>query len=123
MLLLTACAKSPVLPPETSRLPERVELSSTPFFAQSAYQCGPAALATMLNQRGVTTSPGLLQDRVYIPGREGSLQVEMVAAARAHDELIRAAGLQRRQLRLPLPVAASAATRATLSATLPSLAW
>lgn len=87
MLLLTACAKSPVLPPETSRLPERVELSSTPFFAQSAYQCGPAALATMLNQRGVTTSPGLLQDRVYIPGREGSLQVEMVAAARAHDML------------------------------------
>lgn len=88
VLLLSACAKSPVLPPEASRLPERVELSSVPFFPQSAYQCGPAALATMLNQRGVITSPGLLKDKVYIPGREGSLQIEMVAAARAHDMLV-----------------------------------
>ncbi|MGE8359238.1 PA2778 family cysteine peptidase [Pseudomonas sp.] len=88
VLFLTACAKSPVLPPETSRLPERVELSSVPFFPQTAYQCGPAALSTMLNQRGVLTSPGLLKDKVFIPGREGSLQVEMVAAARAHDMLV-----------------------------------
>jgi hypothetical protein len=87
-VLLTACAKSPVLPPEASRLPERVELSSVPFFPQSAYQCGPAALSTMLNQRGVVTSPGLLKDQVFIPGREGSLQVEMVAAARSHDMLV-----------------------------------
>lgn len=88
MLLLAACAKSPLLPPETSRLPEQIELSSVPFFPQSAYQCGPAALATVLNQRGVATSPDLLQERVFIPGREGSLQVEMVAAARAHDMLV-----------------------------------
>ncbi|WP_369959192.1 PA2778 family cysteine peptidase [Pseudomonas benzenivorans] len=88
LLLLGACARSPVLSPEGSRLPERVELSSVPFFPQSAYQCGPAALATMLNQRGVMTSPGLLKERVFIPGREGSLQVEMVAAARAHDLLV-----------------------------------
>lgn len=87
-LLLAACAKSPVLPPETSRLPERVELSDVPFFPQSAYQCGPAALATMLNQRGVVTSPGLLKDKVFIPARGGSLQVEMVAAARTHDMLV-----------------------------------
>lgn len=77
-----------MLPPETSRLPERVELSNVPFFPQSAYQCGPAALATMLNQRGVPTGPGQLKDQVFIPGREGSLQVEMVAAARSHDMLV-----------------------------------
>lgn len=77
-----------MLPPEASRLPERVELTDVPFFPQSAYQCGPAALATMLNQRGIVTSPGLLKDKVYIPGREGSLQIEMVAAARAHDLLV-----------------------------------
>ncbi len=69
-------------------MPERVELTEVPFFAQSDYQCGPAALATMLSQRGVATSPGLLKDRVYIPGREGSLQVELVAAARAHELLV-----------------------------------
>ena len=77
-----------MLLPETSRLPERVELSNVPFFPQSAYQCGPAALATMLNHRGVLTGPGALKERVFIPGREGSLQVEMVAAARAHDLLV-----------------------------------
>ncbi|HLA30735.1 MAG TPA: PA2778 family cysteine peptidase [Pseudomonas sp.] len=88
ILLLAACAKSPLLPPETSRLPERIELNSVPFFPQSAYQCGPAALATMLSQRGIVTSPGLLQDRVFIPEREGSLQVEMVATARAYDMLV-----------------------------------
>ncbi len=88
VLLLGGCASAPVLSPEGSRLPERVELSSVPFFPQRAYQCGPAALATMLGQRGVQTSPGLLKERVFIPGREGSLQVEMVAAARAHDLLV-----------------------------------
>ena len=88
IVLLSACARSPVLTPEAQRLPERVELSSVPFYPQKAYQCGPAALATMLNQRGVLTTPGFLQDQVYIPGREGSLQVEMVAAARSHDLLV-----------------------------------
>ena len=87
-LLLGGCAHSPKLPPEASRLPERVELSEVPFFPQADYQCGPAALATMLNQRGVTTTPGLLKDRVFLPGREGSLQVELVAAAREHDLLV-----------------------------------
>lgn len=86
--LLAACARSPVLSPESALLPERVELTEVPFFAQSEYQCGPAALATMLTQRGVATSPGLLKDRVFIPGREGSLQVELVAAARAHELLV-----------------------------------
>lgn len=69
-------------------MPERVELTDVPFFPQDAYQCGPAALATMLNQRGLLTSPGQLKDRVYIPEREGSLQVEMVATARAHEMLV-----------------------------------
>ena len=69
-------------------LPPAVELVDVPFFAQEDYQCGPAALATMLNQRGVLTTPGALKDKVYIPSREGSLQVEMVAAARNHEMLV-----------------------------------
>ncbi|GIZ13319.1 hypothetical protein NCCP436_27350 [Pseudomonas sp. NCCP-436] len=77
-----------MLSPEAERLPERVELSDVPFFPQQAYQCGPAALATMLTQRDVATTPGALRDKVYLPGREGSLQVEMVAAARSHDMLV-----------------------------------
>ncbi|WP_349569494.1 PA2778 family cysteine peptidase [Azotobacter salinestris] len=88
LALLAACARAPVLPAETARLPERVELTGVPFYPQSAYQCGPAALATMLSQRGLDTSPGLLKDQVYLPGRKGSLQVEMVAAARRRGMLV-----------------------------------
>ena len=73
---------------ESAQLPARVELKQTPFFPQEDYQCGPAALATVLTQRGIDTDPERLVERVYIPKRKGSLQVEMVAAARAHDLLV-----------------------------------
>ena len=65
-------------------LPEKVELAAVPFFPQLEYQCGPAALATVLANAGVKTSPEELAPHVYIPERKGSLQVEMLAAARRH---------------------------------------
>jgi len=69
------------LPPE---LHEYVELKQVPFFPQSEYQCGPAALATVLNTYGVKVTPDELVPEVYLPARKGSLQVEMLAAARRH---------------------------------------
>lgn len=88
VLLLGACARTPTVPVGVAGLPERVELDEVPFFPQEDYQCGPAALATMLAQRGIATGPEQLVKRVYLPQRKGSLQVEMVAAARAHDLLV-----------------------------------
>lgn len=89
LMLLAGCAGRPLqLPPATEQLPERVELTDTPFFAQQDYQCGPAALATVLVQRGVATSPEALLPSVYLPGRKGSLKVELVAAARQHGQLV-----------------------------------
>ncbi|WP_417787595.1 PA2778 family cysteine peptidase [Stutzerimonas xanthomarina] len=88
VILLGACARTPIVPVGSAGLPGRVELDAVPFFAQEDYQCGPAALATMLTQRGVDTGPEQLVKRVYLPQRKGSLQVEMVAAARAHDLLV-----------------------------------
>lgn len=85
---LGGCAQSPTLPASVDALPERVELSDVQFFPQQEFQCGPAALATMLNQRGVRVTPRALKDRVFIPGREGSLQVELVAAAREKGMLV-----------------------------------
>ena len=65
-------------------LPEKVELTQVPFFPQEEYQCGPAALATALASFGVKVTPEELVPQVYIPERKGSLQVEMLAAARRH---------------------------------------
>jgi predicted double-glycine peptidase len=65
-------------------LHERVELKSVPFFPQREYQCGPAALATLLATYGAKVTPEELVAQVYIPERKGSLQIEMLAAARRH---------------------------------------
>ena len=86
-ILLGACARNPVVV-TTPDLPAQVELTDVPFFPQEDYQCGPAALATVLTHRGIDTNPDQLVGRVYLPERKGSLQVEMVAAARAHDLLV-----------------------------------
>lgn len=64
-----------------------VELAGVPFFPQTDYQCGPAALATVLTDSGAAVEPADITGAVYIPDRKGSLQVELVAAARRHGRL------------------------------------
>ena len=59
-----------------------LHLSSVPFFPQVDHQCGPAALAGVLGATGVEADPAALSPQVYLPGREGSLQVELVTATR-----------------------------------------
>lgn len=68
-------------------LPPRAEIATVPFFAQEKFQCGPAALAMALNAAGIGVTPDVLTEEVYIPAREGSLQVEMLAGARRHGLL------------------------------------
>ena len=69
------------------RLPAAVELDSTPFFPQADQQCGPAALASVLGAAGQAVTPGQLAREIFVPGREGSLQPELVAAIRARGLL------------------------------------
>jgi len=89
VLVLAGCTTGgPQLPPVVaSGLPASVELESTPFFPQQDYQCGPAALATVLVASGALVSPDELVADVYLPGRNGSLQAELVAAARSRGRL------------------------------------
>jgi tetratricopeptide (TPR) repeat protein len=65
-------------------LPPQAELTAVPFYPQEDYQCGPAALAMVLNAGGLNVTPESLIDQVYIPARQGSLQIEMLVAARRH---------------------------------------
>ncbi len=65
-------------------LPDRTELAKVPFFPQKDALCGPSSLATVLADAGVKVTPDDLVSQVYLPGRQGSLQVEMLAAARRY---------------------------------------
>jgi Peptidase_C39 like family/Tetratricopeptide repeat len=88
LCLLTGCVSLPqseALQREGGGgLPSRADLDTVPFFAQEDDLCGPAALAMALNAAGIATTPDALTDEVYLPGRKGSLQVEMLASARRH---------------------------------------
>jgi tetratricopeptide (TPR) repeat protein len=64
-----------------------VELDDVPFFAQERYQCGPAALATLLVDSDVRITPEELVPAVYVPERKGSFQPELKAAARSYNRL------------------------------------
>jgi len=90
VLYLAGCATSPqtrLLLDDPPDIPPRVELSEVPFFPQQQYHCGPAALAGIMNYRGVEVLPDQIAELVYVPELKGSLQVEVEAAARQFDLL------------------------------------
>lgn len=92
LLALAGCAS---LVPQTMELRDawpagvavRTEIGEVPFFPQEDYQCGPAALATALVHSGSQVTPEDIVGQVYIPARQGSLQIEMLAAARRHGRI------------------------------------
>lgn len=97
LLWLSGCVSTPqtrevILEFEKSSLDApalapRVLLDSVPFFPQEAYQCGPAALATVLQASQVSVTPDALVAQVYVPARQGSLQIEMLATARRQKRI------------------------------------
>ena len=86
-ILLGGCASIPQSVLELEPDAAAVELTDTPFFAQERYQCGPAALATVLEFSGASVDVDDLIQSVYVPGRQGSFQVELLAATRMSGRL------------------------------------
>jgi tetratricopeptide (TPR) repeat protein len=84
---LCACAADPFRAVTQHSVAPAIELDGTPFFPQREYQCGPAALATVLVDSGVAVHPDELTPRVYLPQRLGSLQAELLAASREHGRI------------------------------------
>lgn len=88
---LSGCAGTPMTdrlvgsPP--SGMAERTEIADVPFFAQTEFHCGPAALATALNHTGLETEPGDLAKAIYTPGRKGTLQTEILTGTRRNGRL------------------------------------
>lgn len=89
-LLLCAVLLGCATPPQLAalqrdwpmQLPERVVLAQVPFHPDGDDLCGPATLATVLQAAGAAVIPAELTPQVYLPGRQGALQLEMLAAAR-----------------------------------------
>ncbi|BFM06050.1 PA2778 family cysteine peptidase [Halioxenophilus aromaticivorans] len=97
LLMLAACARLPSVQQQPSiqqqpwpldeNLPRQHRIAELPFFPQTENQCGPAALATVLNYRGQPVTPKALAKTVFVPKRGGSLQIELVAQARRTGQL------------------------------------
>lgn len=63
-------------------LPARAGIPSVPFYAQERYQCGPASMAMVLSWNGLEATPEGLREELYTPGRKGTMQPALKAAAR-----------------------------------------
>jgi Tfp pilus assembly protein PilF len=83
--LLGGCATQQVAQLQTqqpARLAQQVGPLNIPFIAQEDYECGPAALAMVMQAAGLNITAEALVPQVYLPSRKGSLQIEMLAATR-----------------------------------------
>lgn len=89
LICLAGCTPSQTIALRGSppTIAQRIELAQTAFFPQEAFHCGPAALASALSTSGISVYPEQLAPQVYLPERRGSLQVEMLAAARRNGAL------------------------------------
>src|SRR5690554_4494989 len=66
---------------------QRAELTEVAFYPQKALHCGPAALATLMDWADTEADPDELAAQIYLSGRRGTLQAELLAAAR-HQGLL-----------------------------------
>ena len=88
-LVLSGCAalQRGDWPPGLAGVPAQREIASVPFFPQTEYQCGPAALAMVLAWSGLAVEPADLTEKVYTASLKGSLQPAMIAGARRSGRL------------------------------------
>jgi hypothetical protein len=89
LLSLVGCAAPSAVSHESlpDGIPAKHQIAAVPFCAQTDDQCGPAALAMVLQYSGVSTTANELGADVYTPGRKGSLQSGMITAVRRHGRL------------------------------------
>ena len=90
LMSIAACAgtgQTTQLLNDPGALPPRAMVDAVPFFPQERYYCGPAAVAMALAWTGLPVTQDDLVPQVYTPGREGTLQPDVVAALRRNGRL------------------------------------
>lgn len=63
------------------------QIDNVPFIAQQQYYCGPTTLAEVFGFYGTSVSANDIAPKIFIPDKEGSLQLEMVTATRQYQYL------------------------------------
>ncbi|WP_232368971.1 PA2778 family cysteine peptidase [Alteromonas sp. BL110] len=86
LFLLSGCQSTPqadrLRQEGLASLPESHTIESVPFFPQEQFYCGPTTLSEVFGYYGKSTSPQEIAPKLFIPNKEGSLQLEMVSATR-----------------------------------------
>lgn len=85
LVLLVGCQ----MPPQTRALLDNrpaikphYQIQNVPFYPQQQFFCGPTTLAEVANYHQQSLNPFDIAPLTFVPGLEGSLQIEMVAATR-----------------------------------------
>jgi ABC-type bacteriocin/lantibiotic exporter with double-glycine peptidase domain len=77
--LLFICSCTPMSSIPLSSDVQSIE--NVPFYSQEAYQCGPAALAGVLNYWGVAVTPQEIAEEIFSTSARGTLNIDMVLYA------------------------------------------
>ena len=88
-LLLASVAGCAGTPPATlNGLPQRVEISSVPFYRGHANHSGAMALAAVLSQQGAPITPGLLDKPLNLPEGAEALDTGIPRVAREYGIVV-----------------------------------
>lgn len=83
---LAGCASTPS--ESLKALPQRVEISSVPFYRGNANHSGAMALAAMLSQQGAPITPGLLDAPLNLPEGADALGTGIPRVARDYGMVV-----------------------------------
>ncbi|AYG45653.1 peptidase C39 family protein [Pseudomonas sp. Leaf58] len=83
---LAGCASAP--PANLKGLPQRVEISSVPFYRGNANHSGAMALAAVLSQQSAPITPGLLEKTLNLPQGAEALDTGIPRVAREYGMMV-----------------------------------
>jgi ABC-type bacteriocin/lantibiotic exporter with double-glycine peptidase domain len=75
------CSCTPISSTPASNYVQYIE--DVPFYPQETYQCGPAALAGVLNYWGIDVTPQEIAEEIFSESARGTLNIDMVLYAQS----------------------------------------
>lgn len=90
-LLLVGCQGTPqadrLRQQGLASLPPSHTIEQVPFYPQEQFYCGPTTLSEVFGFYGSDISPNDIAPKMFIPDKDGSLQLEMITATRQYSFL------------------------------------